>query len=292
MSTLGGLRLLQADMNSPMGERILIFATDLILNGISVAAINILLMDGTFKVAPPQFMQLWIIRVQFERSHIPVLLPDRAAVAQHQMPPAPSISSPLRRRESITMGLQDCLPPARIQGCNFHFNQLQLKQFRIISDYHSNKVLRIHLQGVYGPPFIPLTNVIDACTELKAVIWTCCPTQAMSKYITYFEKNWIFSSSCSVFTLALELLCSHLGRGPRTDNAGERGNNALKHATTSNNPCIWSFVPTIRALNSEMEQKLLLLWQNIDPERPGDLDGALERKQLKDWWKPTTQLTR
>ena len=55
---------------------------------------------------------------------------------------------------------------------------------------------------------------------------------------------------------------------PRTNNASERGNNALKHATTSNNPCIWSFVPTIRALNSEMEQKLLLLWQNIDPERP------------------------
>ena len=110
MSTLAGLRLLQADMNSPMGKRILIFATDLILEGINVAAINIILMDGTFKVAPPQFMQLWIIRVQFERSHIPVLLPDRAAVAQHQMPPAPSISSPLRLRESITMGLQDGLP--------------------------------------------------------------------------------------------------------------------------------------------------------------------------------------
>ena len=57
MSTLAGLRLLQADINSPMGKRILIFATDLILDGIDVAAINIILMDGTFKVAPPQFMQ-------------------------------------------------------------------------------------------------------------------------------------------------------------------------------------------------------------------------------------------
>ena len=76
------------------------------------------------------------------------------------------------------------------------FNQLQLKQFRIISDYHSNEVLRIHLRCVYGLPFIPLTDVIDAWTELKAVIWTCCPTQARSKYITYFEENWIFSSSC------------------------------------------------------------------------------------------------
>ena len=44
------------------------------------------------------------------------------------------------------------------------FNQLQLKQFRIISDYHSNEVLRIHLRCLYGLPFIPLTDVIDAWT--------------------------------------------------------------------------------------------------------------------------------
>ena len=57
MSTLAGLPLLQADMSSPMRirlrKRILIFAADLILDGINVAAINIILMDGTFKVAPP-----------------------------------------------------------------------------------------------------------------------------------------------------------------------------------------------------------------------------------------------
>ena len=119
-------------------------------------------------------------------------------------------------------------PSARIQGCNFHFNQLQLKQFRIISDYHSNEVLRIHLRCVYGLPFIPLTDVIDAWTELKAVIWTCCPTQAMSKYITYFEKNWIFSSSSPP---SLWNCCAATLNGdPRTKNASEGGNNALKQS--------------------------------------------------------------
>ena len=103
------------------------------------------------------------------------------------------------------------------------FNQLQLKQFRIISDYHSNEVLRIHLRCVYGLPFIHLTDVIDAWTELKAVIWTCCPTQAMSKYITYFEENWIFSSSCPP---SLWNCCAAtLDGDPQTNNASERGNN-------------------------------------------------------------------
>ena len=92
-------------------------------------------------------------------------------------------------------------------------------QFRIISDYHSNEVLRIHLRCVYGLPFIPLTDVIDAWTELKAVIWTCCPTQAMSKYITY----WIFSSSCPP---SLWNCCAAtLDGDPQTNNASERGNN-------------------------------------------------------------------
>ena len=85
-------------------------------------------------------------------------------------------------------------PSVRIQGCNFHYNQLQLKQFRKISDYHSNEVLRIHLRCVYGLPFIPLTDLMAAWTELKAAIWSCCQTPAISAYITYFEKNWIFSS--------------------------------------------------------------------------------------------------
>ena len=95
----------------------------------------------------------------------------------------------------------------------FHFNQLQLKQFRIISDYHSNEVLRIHLRCVYKLTW----------TELKAVIWTCYPTQAMSKYITYFEENWIFSSSCPP---SLWNCCAAtLDGDPRTNNASERGNN-------------------------------------------------------------------
>ena len=94
-------------------------------------------------------------------------------------------------------------PSARIQGCNFHFNQLQLKQFRILLDYHSNEVLRIHLRCVYGLPFIPLTDAIDAWTKLKAVIWNCCPPQAMSKYITYFEKNWTFKQLHSLKMIEL-----------------------------------------------------------------------------------------
>ena len=79
------------------------------------------------------------------------------------------------------------------------------------------------LMGTSTGNAIHLTDVIDAWTELKAVIWTCCPTQAMSKYITYFEENWIFSSSCPP---SLWNCCAAtLDGDPQTNNASERGNN-------------------------------------------------------------------
>ena len=80
------------------------------------------------------------------------------------------------------------------------------------------------VQWGFRPVGIPSSGyVIDAWTELKAVIWTCCPTQAMSKYITYFEENWIFSSSCPP---SLWNCCAAtLDGDPRTNNASERGNN-------------------------------------------------------------------
>ena len=178
-------------------------------------------------------MQLWIIRVRIGRSHIPVLyalLEDKYKTSYQTVLQWLNTRYPLL---DPSLALSDfekaelwafkmVYPYARIQGCNFHFNQIQLKQFRIILDYHSNEVLRIHLRCVYGLPFILLTDVIDAWTELKAVIWTCCPTQAMSKYLTYSPP----------------ILHPRSGTAVQTNNASDGGNNALKHAPTSNNPCI------------------------------------------------------
>ena len=96
-------------------------------------------------------------------------------------------------------------PSARIQGCNFHF-----KQFRIISDYQSNEVLRIHLNT----------------QQLRTI----------------------------------------LASGPSCQLSG--------HSTLR-----WS-----RSFSSSGRTSIL--------SGPSDLDGALERKQLKDWWKPKRDVSR
>ena len=181
-------------------------------------------------------------------------------------------------------------PSARIQGCNFHFNQLQLKQFRIISDSYSNEVLRIHLRCVYGLPFIPVTDVIGAWTELKAVIWTCCPTQAMSKYITYSRKT---GSSLPV----VHPRSGTTVQPPWTGNPGPTM--PVRGATTRSNTQQLRTI-LVSGPSCQLSGHSILRWSRSFSSSgrtsilsaPSDLGGALERKQLKDWWKPTTQLTR
>ena len=80
-------------------------------------------------------------------------------------------------------------------------------------------------------------------------------------------------------TLALELLCNHLELGPTMTVRGATF--VLKHATTLDNPCIWSFIPTIWPSTLRWSRSFSF-WQNIDPERPSDIDGDLDRKQLRD----------
>ena len=73
--------------------------------------------------------------------------------------------------------------------------------------------------------------------------------------------------SCTLFMTSTPM-SSRLA-SPPTSRLAPKPSSSLKHETTLNNPCIciWSIVPNIRAFNSEMEQKHILLWQNIDPER-------------------------
>ena len=80
-------------------------------------------------------------------------------------------------------------------------------------------------------------------------------TESISKYITYFEKNWIFSAAQPPHQWSCNL--SVWQDQPCTNNASEGGNNAIKHAAQATHPCIWNFIPIIRKFNAQMEQKLL-----------------------------------
>ena len=114
-------------------------------------------------------------------------------------------------------------------------------------------------------------SVKRASDHNHPAIWSCCQSPNPCDIRVHHLLREELDLLLRLPTLALELLRRLTERGPQNqqpNNASEGSNNAIKHAATSDHPNIWSFIPTIRAYNSEMEQKILLLGQGVDPERP------------------------
>ena len=68
-----GLNFLQKDITTSEGKRVLIFATDQLLDSINTPSASIAYVDGTFKSASPQFTQIWIIRASVDGLSYPVV---------------------------------------------------------------------------------------------------------------------------------------------------------------------------------------------------------------------------
>ena len=158
-------------------------------------------------------------------------------------------------------------PNTTLRGCLFHFCQCQLKQFKGVPFITTDEVLRSLLYSLFGLPFLPLSDVVNAWTELKTRLWFVYPTSKISEYIAYFEKTWLLST---IYPPSLWNINSAVEYDePRTNNASEGGNNAINAAFSSTHPSIWVFIETLSKFHSETELKYLQMAAGGQPtERP------------------------
>ena len=158
-------------------------------------------------------------------------------------------------------------PNTTLRGCLFHFCQCQLKQFKGVPFITTDEVLRSLLYSLFGLPFLPLSDVVNAWTELKTRLWFLYPTSKISEYIAYFEKTWLLST---IYPPSLWNINSAVEYDePRTNNASEGGNNAINAAFSSTHPSIWVFIETLSKFHSETELKYLQMAAGGQPtERP------------------------
>ena len=110
-----------------------------------------------------------------------------------------------------------------------------------------------HLSSVYGLPFLLIGDVLDIWTVLKTRIWILYPTSAITDFITYFEKTWIFSTSNPISMWNISSAVEY--DEPRTNNASEGGNTALNRAFSASHPSMWTFISTLRKFHSWVETK-------------------------------------
>ena len=264
--TSSGQLFLQLDTSTPLGKRVLIFSTDLVLDSANTANVDTLYGDGTFKVAPPQFEQLWVVRARFDEASLPVvyaLLEDKKTSSytavlkflRDRCPQLNPVTTILDFEKAEHNAACSCFPHTTIRCCLFHFCQSQLRRFRKIDGFKDDEILRCLLCSVYGLPFLPLADVMGGWTELKTRLWLLYPSAAISSYIAYFETNYMLSNSYPPAKWNVSSAVEY--NEPRTNNVSEGGNNALGHAFKSAHPQIWTFVDGLKSFHAEIEQKYL-----------------------------------
>ena len=229
--TAAGNNFLQADITTSRGKRVFIFSTDLVLDSINTSSIDTLFADGTFKISPLQFTQCWILRAQVGRhTNLPILyalLEDKhhtsyAAVMEFlhgRCPLFNPVTAIVDFETAEHKAILSVFPNTTLRGCLFHFCQCQLKQFKGVPFITTDEVLRSLRYSLFGLPFLPLSDVVNAWTELKTRLWFLYPTSKISEYIAYFEKTWLLSTIyprlCGISTVRSSTMSPVLTTLPR-----------------------------------------------------------------------------
>ena len=155
------------------GSRIIVFGTDDSLS--RLCASDIVLMDGTFKVCPRVFYQLYVIHSHMCGTVLPelfCLLPDKKAATYHRLLSLPITKCAERgycfKPATIIVDFQlavhnvvrTLFPASSLKGCLFHFGQALWKKLQELGlsakygkeDNGVSKWFRLFIGTAFVPP--------------------------------------------------------------------------------------------------------------------------------------------
>ena len=99
------------------------------------------------------------------------------------------------------------------------------------------------------------------------------PTAAISDYLSYFDKTWIFGSSYPPSMWNISSAADY--DEPCTNNASEDCNNSLASTFSSSHPDIWTFIDSLKNFHAEVELKYCQISNGRAPNEP-------QRKRWRD----------
>lgn len=161
------------------------------------------LADGTFKVVPSLFFQLYSIHFKFVSGINPAgvycLLPnktrctyDRLLVEIKRLIPTADPSVILTDFESAAIGaFTNAFPAARVTGCYFHLSQSIIRKVNEIGlkvAYETDETVRGPIRCLAALAHVPVDDVAESFDTLAE----CMPTiDHMDELLTYFEHTYI-----------------------------------------------------------------------------------------------------
>ena len=241
-------------------SRILIFATDTTMDLMEGA--EHVFVDGTFKVVPELFFQLYTIHARSALGNVLpcayVLLPNKTRETYNRMFAALKTLRQNLAPMSIMMDFEkaamtaanEAFPNATISGCSFHLSQNIYRKVQsegLQNQYANDDEFRSNVKTILSLAYVPLNEVCRAFEILRDEV-----PEELDPVMEYFEANYIGVPrrryreqprfKHSVWNMRVRIMNGL----PRTNNHCEAFHRKLLSAVTSYHPNIWRFIDILR----------------------------------------------
>jgi len=246
-------------------DRLMIFGDRDLLQALGRA--QLWLADGTFKVVPTLFFQLYSIHFEHQgglnAAGVYCLLTGKSKTTYERMLAALKNLIPDAQPHKILLDFEsaainaftEAYPTAQITGCYFHLCQSVLRKVNEIglkADYEGDDEIRGFVRCLTALSHVPETDVIDA---YEALIETMPMNEMVNDVATYFEHTYIRGRRLrgrgdnyapAIFPIRLWNQFGSVGDGvARTTNSVEGWHHSLQSLFLCQHPTLWTFLTGI-----------------------------------------------
>jgi hypothetical protein len=186
----------------PGENRVVLMACDELLDGLARA--DVWLADGTFKVVPGIFFQLYSIHFSFGHGINPAavycLLTSKTAETYATVLRAMKTLIPLAAPTKILVDFEraamnafhDAFPVATVTGCYFHLTQALVRKVNEVglkNLYEVDDAVRVYIRCLAALAYVPPVDVVEAFEILVEA--TPPGIDHLDEITTYFEHTYI-----------------------------------------------------------------------------------------------------
>ena len=224
--------------------------------------------DGTFKVSPPLFNQLYTIHGLKFGTVFPavyVLMSDRSAstyiLVLTELKKMRSTLNPRRVttdfEQASLLAFRTVLPGTVQAGCFFHFSQCLWRKIQQIPEiarkYVDDPEFALGVRLLAAVAFVPIDSVIPVFEELLESVFFQDNADVLRDFVNYFEDTWIGrpgrrrGRAAPIFPIQLWNVHERvIDNVARTNDHGEGWDRGFSSLLAASHPSIWRFVEGLK----------------------------------------------
>ena len=252
--------LLLFDSGNDDADRILVFGTQQTLDVIAEA--DDLFLDGTFKIVPELFFQLYTVHAMTRSGYmipcIYALLPNKTRATYQRLlselkrlrPDMNPTTIMIDFEQAAIGALQAAFPQANLTGCLFYLSQCVYRKVTtegLATQYAADANISLHMRMLPAIAFVPQADVIAAFEAVQEDA----PDEVLP-VMDYFEDNYIGRLHRNrrrqpKFAHGLWNVRDRVRNGlPRTNNHIEGFHRKMMAAMCAHHPNFWRFLAVLK----------------------------------------------